>query len=450
MKTFIVSLGCPKNTVDAEAFMGILDRDGCTIVSDPREADLLIVNACSFIDSAWRETVEEVERLSGLKIQDPGKRLVVMGCLPLHRPNGWREALAHVDRFLPAGSHSLLPSLVDAFREDARPPRRGHGDDGGVDRFAGFEDRIRTTPLHTAYVKIAEGCDRTCAFCAIPKIRGPMTSRRMGSILREVGRLVEQGVREVTLLAQDITSYRDGRARFTDLVESIARSGVEWIRVFYVHPGSLTMDFARSLFGHPSVCRYLEVPVQHASDRVLERMGRFYTRARLERTFGEIRAEFPDVVIRSEVIVGFPGEGEDEFEELKSFVETAQFASLGIFEFSSEPGTAADSFDQRVGAGVVKERAAQIADVQNSVTFGLLSSEKGRRHRILVDRRVENGGGEPRGFSHAGRYYGQAYDIDGEVYLEGPSLEVGEFVTATIVDADAFDLQAKADPPRSP
>jgi ribosomal protein S12 methylthiotransferase len=442
MKAYIVSLGCPKNTVDAEATMGILERAGCRFVPDPREAELLIVNACSFLDSAWRETVEEVERLAAVKSAGRRKKLVLMGCLPLHRENGWRASLPSVDTFLPAGAHALLPSLVRSFRDGSESIEPDADAIAAADRFAGFERRVRTTPPHVAYVKIAEGCDRTCTFCAIPRIRGRMKSRELRSIVREVMGLRADGVREVTLLAQDITSYRDGRARFGDLVDSIASAGVEWIRVFYVHPASLTVELAKRLFEHPSVCRYLEVPVQHASDRLLKRMGRPYTRARVERAIVQIREVFPDVVFRSEVIVGFPGEDDGDFEELKSFVESIRFASLGVFVFSREHGTTAASLDGTVGRAAAADRAAQLADVQSSVTFGLLSAEKGRTLRILIDRSVGDGSGVG-GCTHAGRYYGQAYEIDGEVYLEGKGLRVGEFVDGTIVDADASDLMAK-------
>jgi ribosomal protein S12 methylthiotransferase len=449
MKTYIVSMGCPKNTVDTEAAIGLLQSAGCTIVGDPEEAELLIVNACSFLDSAWRETVEEVEHLTHVKQAAPtAKKLVLMGCLPLHKKEGWRDSLPGVDRFVPSGGHSLLPSIVDSLR-------KGRDDSGwveskGLDRFAGFESRVRTTPNHIAYVKIAEGCSRTCTFCAIPRIRGEMVSRTIEAIVREVKTLRGEGVREVSLLAQDITSYRDGHRRLPDLVDAIVGTGVEWVRLFYVHPGSLTVDLARRFFEHPSVCRYLEVPVQHASDRMLRLMGRQHTRAHLDRVLGGIREEFPDAVVRSEVIVGFPGESDEDFSELKSFIESVRFASLGVFVYSAEEGTAAATREEKVVAAVCSERAAEIADIQNSITFGLLSSERGRRQRVLVDRRIEKEPGARAGFSHAGRYYGQAYEIDGEVYLKGRGLAEGDFVMARITDADAFDLEAEVDEPQSP
>jgi ribosomal protein S12 methylthiotransferase len=447
MKTFIVTMGCPKNTVDTEAAIGFLRRAGCTMVDEPEEAELLIVNACSFLDSAWRETVEEVERLSDLKRADPRRKIVLMGCLPVHRTDGWRDAIPHVDRFLPTGAHSRLAAIVGCWR-------KGESEDRvtgeiPVDRFAGFESRVRTTPRHIAYVKIAEGCSRACAFCAIPAIRGGMVSRPAEAVVREVAALREEGVREVSLLAQDITSYRDGRTGFPDLVDAIAGTGVEWIRVFYVHPASYSIELARRMFEHPSVCRYLELPVQHASDRLLRLMRRGHTRAELERLLGAVRREFPDVVVRSEVIVGFPGETDLDFEDLKSLVENAGFASLGVFVYSPEQGTGAARLAERVDPSAAAERAAEIADLQRSITFGLLSGELGRRHRVLVDRRLERRG-ERAGFSHAGRYYGQAYEIDGEVYMKGPGLQEGVFAEVRITDADAFDLEAQTEDPQSP
>ncbi len=452
MKTYVVSLGCPKNTVDTEASLGLLDTVGCTFTDDPLAADLLIVSACSFLDTAWRETVEEVEQLAEIKQREPGKKLILMGCLPLHRDDGWRDTLPWVDHFIPAGAHSLLPSLVESFRRR----RKGNGGPGsippthGLDPFAGFEQRIRITPNHTAYVKIAEGCNRTCSFCAIPKIRGPMASRPVTSIVREVESLLENGVKEVSLLAQDITSYSDGGDRFPDLVDAVAKTGVDWIRIFYVHPASLTVEMARRLFAHPAVCRYLEAPAQHASDRMLRRMRRSHTRGHMEQVFGGIRREFPDVVIRSEVIVGFPGEGDGDFEELKAFVESMGFASLGVFIYSPESNTEAASLDGRVQGDLSSERAAELADIQKSVTFRMLADQIGTRHRILIDRRVDPESCVYPGCSYAGRYYGQAHEVDGEVYVCANGLEIGTFAETRIAEADVFDLKAELDGPQRP
>jgi ribosomal protein S12 methylthiotransferase len=438
MKAYITTLGCPKNLVDTEASAGLLRGAGCTLTDDPGEAQILIVSACSFLEASWQETLEEVERLAEVKSADASKRLVLMGCLPKHRNLNLGDELPMVDRFLPSGAHGQLPALVREWME--------HGEGAPVDApafdpFAGFESRMLLTPAHSAYVKIAEGCSRRCSFCAIPKIRGRMLSRTPDSVVREVANLRERGVKEVCLLAQDITSYRSQGHRFDQLVAAIVATGIEWVRIFYVHPGSLTLDLARSLFEHPAVCRYLESPVQHASDRILERMRRPYTRARLEKLFSGIRREFPDVRVRSEVIVGFPGEEEADFDELKQFVEAMAFSSLGVFTYSPEPNTPAAELGGVVPASVKIERATELSDLQGAVTFGLNSAQTGRVHRVLIDRRAD----EPQtgGYGFAGRYYGQAPEIDGEVMVRGVGVTVGEFVNARIVDADVFDLRAE-------
>ncbi len=439
MTAYITSLGCPKNLVDTEATLALLRGEGCTVTEDPADADVMIVNACSFLGAAWQETIEEVGRLSRIKENDRSKKLVLMGCLPKHRTEDWRGQLTHVDQFVPAGEHARLPLLVRAWRDDGDASRSSH--EVALDRFAGFERRALLTPSHTAYVKIADGCSRRCSFCAIPKIRGEMVSRPVDSIVGEVEGLRDNGVREVSLLAQDITSYYSDGRRFADLVDAIAATGIDWIRIYYAHPGSLTLDLARRIFGHPAVCRYLESPIQHASDRVLKRMGRPYTRAGLERLFSGMRKEFSDVRVRSEVIVGFPGEEDSDFEALKRFVEETEFASLGIFEFSPEPNTPAAQLDGAVPDDVKRERATELSDLQNAITFGLHDAERGSVHKILVDRFRDDSLRD--GYTYAGRYYGQALEVDGEVLLKGDGLVIGEFVSAVITDADVFDLRGE-------
>jgi ribosomal protein S12 methylthiotransferase len=442
MKAYLTTLGCPKNVVDSEVSITLLLGAGCAMANDPEDADVLVVNACSFLESSWRETVDEVRRLSRYKDRDRSKRLILMGCLPKHRQEDLKGTLPWVDHFVPSGGHAVLPQLVGAGA--ARP----EAPDSAIsvaheDRFAGLESRVLLTPPHTAYVKIAEGCSRRCTFCAIPQIRGGMVSRSVDSIVREVGGHVDNGVKEISLLAQDITSYHWNGVRFPDLVDVIVDTGIEWIRVFYVHPGSLTPSLVRRLFRHPSVCRYLEAPIQHASDRMLKRMGRPYTRDHMERLFDAVKGEFPEVMIRSEVIVGFPGEREEDFDALKDLVLSSEFASLGIFTYSAEPNTAAVELDGTVPESAAVERAAELRDIQESVSFAIRSDERGKRHRILVDRKVDAESAVYEDCAFAGRYYGQAFEVDGEVYLAGKDLPVGDFVTARITDSEVFDLKAE-------
>lgn len=439
MKAYIVTLGCPKNLVDSEATASVLRRSGCDVTGDPAAADVLLVGACSFLDSSWRETVEETKRLSRFKRGSRRKRLVLMGCLPRHRAENIEAELPWVDHFLPTGAHARLPEMLAAWRDETPMARTiALGD---ADRFADFEVRELLTASHTAYVKVAEGCNRKCTFCAIPLIRGRQVSRAADSIVREVDGLVARGVHEVTLLAQDIVTYRDGATRFSDLVERIARTGVEWVRIFYVHPAGLDLRHIEPLFAHPSVCRYLEMPVQHSSTRVLDRMQRSYDREHVEGLIRSIRAAYPDVVIRSEVIVGFPGETEAEFEDLKRFLGDFAFDSLGVFPYSPEPGTQAPSLDGQLHPELIRERASEVTELQEALSFAARSRFAGETLRVLVDRPLEPG--ESGAFAPharcAGRFYGQAPDIDGEVFVTGDA-RVGEFAAVRVTETDVFDL----------
>jgi ribosomal protein S12 methylthiotransferase len=438
VKAYIVTMGCPKNLVDSEATASVLRRSGCEVTGDPAAADVLLVGACSFLESSWQETVDETRRLARYKRGGRRKRLVLMGCLPKHRGEDLEASLPWVDHFLPSGAHARIPEMVAAWRNETPLARTlALGD---ADRFAAFETRELLTAPHAAYVKVAEGCNRTCTFCAIPLIRGRQVSRPADSIVREVDHLVARGVREVTLLAQDIVTYRDGTTRFKDLVERITATGVEWVRIFYVHPAGLSVDHVAPLFEHPSVCRYLEMPVQHASSRMLSRMNRGHDRAHVESLLGAVRAAFPDVVIRSEVIVGFPGETDAEFEELKEFLGEFAFDSLGVFPYSPEPGTAAREFDAALDPGLIRERLDEVVALQEAVSFGARARFKDRVLRVLVDRALEGSEGVFDGCGFAGRFYGQAPEIDGEVFMAGDA-RVGEFADVRITETDVFDLR---------
>jgi ribosomal protein S12 methylthiotransferase len=442
MKAYLVTLGCPKNTVDSEAAIAMLETSGCTLTADAREADVAFVNGCSFLEAAWQETMEETRKLSQLMRKNRKSKLVLMGCLPVHRRLDYGKLMPWVDHFLPSGAQAELPRLIDQLRRDGSGAARVIP----VTRrkpFAGYEDRHLLTPSHTAYVKIAEGCDRQCTFCAIPKIRGPQICRSPSSILREIDRLLSRGVREVTLIAQDILAYRNRDKRLPDLVDEIARTGIEWIRIFYTHPASLTMEIVRRLFEHETVCRYLEMPVQHASNPLLERMNRSHNVERIEKLLADLYSEFPEAVVRSEVLVGFPGETEEDFDRLKEFISSAHFASLGIFPFSSEPGTRAASAGNPVPEELIAERVAEISAAQEVVSFGFHAAFQGKILQILVDRKLDDREGIFEGCLYAGRFYGQAYEIDGEVYLTGNQAPIGEWITARITDTDIYDLKGE-------
>jgi len=443
MKAYLVTLGCPKNLVDSEAALSLLGGAGCSVAADPDSADVLIVNACSFLDASWQETVEEVHRLSRVKERGGDKKLVLMGCLPRHRQEDLEASLPQVDHFLPTGAHGRLPQLVEEWAAGRSADRVLAGN--GTNRFDGLYDRALLTPSHTAYVKAAEGCNRTCTFCAIPTIRGRQDTRTVEDVMREVAGHVERGVREVTLLAQDIVSFRDGPNRLHDLIASISGTGIEWIRIFYLHPAGIDDDYIARLFDTPSVCQYLEMPIQHVSTRLLASMKRGYGRDHIERLMTGIRSRFPDAVIRSEVIVGFPGETEQDFDELMEFVGQIEFDSLGIFPYSREPGTVAADMPNLVGAPTIRARVEELTSLQEAISFGSRSRFIGRRLPVLIDRRVDSDEGLFDDCGYAGRFYGQALEIDGEVYLSGDDTRtVGDFVDVEVTEAATFDLKGEA------
>ncbi len=441
MNVFLVSLGCPKNTVDAEAALSLLRRAGHRVVSDPASADVLVVNSCSFLDAAWQETVDQTAELAEVISGNPDRKLILMGCLPVHRGREFQAALPEVDFFLPSGQHGQLPDIIDRLfgsaegEEPAQPP--------GRDPFAGYRNRELLTPAHTAYVKLAEGCNRVCSFCAIPAIRGPLNCRRPAAIVAEVEGHLGRGVKEVTLIAQDVLSYHADGLRLPELVAEIAATGIEWIRIFYLHPASLTLDIVERLFEFENVCRYLEIPCQHASDSVLSRMRRSHSRRRLETVLQGIRERWPEAVVRSEVIIGFPGETEADFDILRQFIETSRFATLGIFPFSPEAGTAAAALGEPVLEAVKALRAEELQFQQEAISFEFLTGYIGKTIPVLVDRRIDEEEGIFKNCKFAGRYYGQALDIDGEVYLKGNAAALGTFVTARIVDADIHDMMGE-------
>ncbi len=398
------------------------------------------MNACSFLASAWDETREEIAGLAGFKTAGEGKKLVLMGCLPIHLgDDGWKRDLPEVDFFIPPGRHGDVARIVRTLS--------GRGEEAPslapADFFSGSEDRELLTPAHTAYLKIAEGCSHQCEFCAIPLIKGPMVGREPRSIVREAAKLAEKGVREITIVAQDPAAYRHGDVGLVDLVQMISRQEIEWIRILYIHPSSMRVDELKRLYEIPSVCRYLDVPVQHASDGVLSRMNRGYDRRYLKRLFSEMKTAFPDLALRTEVIVGYPGETEDDFNILTDFVQEIQFAYLGIFAYSPERGTAAWEREDDVAMDVKRARVAELESVQQAAAFAFNSKLVGRRLTVLVDGPVDEGHGRYADCSFAGRYYGQAPEIDGEVLIRGDGLEPGSFVQVEVMEADAFDLVAR-------
>jgi ribosomal protein S12 methylthiotransferase len=442
-KVGMVSLGCPKNLVDSEVMMGLLARQGYELTTDSQSADVLVVNTCGFIDSARQESVDTILEMAQLKETGNLKRLVVAGCLVERYREELQREIPEIDALIGVNQLKEIETVVEPFGRRSLPV---YSEGASVPELYLYDEttpRLRATAPYTAYVKIAEGCDHTCAFCIIPKLRGVFRSRSPESIIREVEMLAAQGVKEFVLISQDTTTYgsdlalKDGLAR---LVASIADvKGVEWVRFLYCYPTAITDELLRVMAERPNVCNYFDIPLQHASRRVLQRMKRGGTRASYERLIERIRERVPGVAVRTTFIVGFPGEREEDFEELVDFVRAVEFDRVGVFTYSDEENSAAVELDEKVDERVARKRERRLMKEQARISR--------RKNRKLVGRRVKvllEGKSKESDLLLEGRMETQAPEIDGSILIndapEGADVRPGEFVTVEITEAHEHDL----------
>lgn len=433
-----VSLGCPKNLVDSEVMLGLLDRDGYQITPDPAQAEIIIVNTCGFIDAAKKESIDTILEMAQLKETAVCQKLIVSGCLvERYREEILRE-IPEVDAVLGTSEVADILKVIGQ--------KHFYGTRTQVKNIPHFlyDDtfpRVLTTPRYSAYVKIAEGCDHPCTFCVIPKMRGGFRSRRIDSVAREVRSLAAQGVREVNLVAQDSTMYgedlgmRDGLAQLLQELNTI--DSVQWIRFLYAYPNKLSPAIIQAVGRLDKVCKYFDIPLQHASGRVLKAMLRGGNRKSLLSLVGRIRAEIPEATIRTSFIVGFPGETEEDFEELMQFVREARFDRVGVFTYSDEEETAAYGLSGSVADNVRRRRRSQLMKLQSKISL--------QKNRALVGRMLEaivEGLSPESDLLLQGRLRSQAPEIDGALYIQdGPDgLQPGDLVTVEVTEAHEYDL----------
>ncbi len=431
-KVFLQSLGCPKNLVDSEMMLGLMARDGAEIVLDPEAADVLIVNTCGFIGDAKKESIDTILDLARFKQSDPAKRLVVAGCLVQRYGTELQTALPEVDAFVGTGDFTRLPEILAA---GPHPDARAYG--GAAHLLPDVAiPRVRTGHFFSAYLKVSEGCDHRCSFCIIPKIRGRHESRPLASVLAEAEALVADGVVELNLIAQDLTAYgrdrRDGSS-LAGLLRALARlDGLRWIRLLYTYPRYVSDGLLEVIANEPKVCRYIDMPLQHISDRMLRRMRRERDGAAVRRLLERIRRRVPGIAVRTAFIVGFPGETERDFAELVDFVRSARFERVGVFRYSQEHGTAAADLRDQIPEPVKRERRDALMRAQAEVAAATNRALVGTEQRVLVC-----------GEDERGRLYGrlptQAPEIDGVVYVRGPAA-VGSILRARITGARTYDL----------
>ncbi len=438
----MVSLGCPKNLVDGEVMLGRLQEAGYRLVADAKRADVLVVNTCAFIDRAKRESIDAVLEMAREKERGGARRLVVTGCLTQRYDAELRQEIPEIDATLGTGQ---IEEIVRAVSGEATSLATS---DGGPPTWVydHRQPRVLATPPWLAYVKVSEGCDYTCSFCVIPKLRGRHRSRGVEDVVAEVRALAARGVKEVVLVAQDTTRYgldhgvRDGLAY---LLRRLGRvDGIRWIRVMYAYPATLSDRILDAIASEEKVVKYVDIPLQHASEPVLRRMKRPRGHGNLLGLLERIRGRVPGVAIRTSLIVGFPGESEEDFARLVGFVKEAEFDHLGVFTYSDEEGTASYGLDGQVPARVKESRRRRVMALQRRIAARKNRGRVGERLEVLVE-----GTHLESDLLLRGRSAGQAPEIDGQVILNDGTARAGTFVACRITEAHPYDLVARIEGP---
>ena len=418
-KLNMISLGCAKALVDSEILLGGLSNEKFEITKEPDEADTIVVNTCGFLDIAREESIETILQAAKLKKSGNLKQLVVMGCLSERYPDALAQEIPEVDRFFGSNDHKQIASFLTG-KEYAKDDPLFY--------------RSLMTPSHYAYLKIAEGCDNGCSFCSIPIMRGLQKSRGIDSIIWEAEKLIEQGVREMLVIAQDSTSYGwdlKPKINLSDLIQSLDRLDIEWIRIHYAHPAHLSHRIIDAMANAKNVCNYLDMPIQHASDNILKSMRRGLNREGIRNRIHRLRDTIQDIRIRTTLIVGYPGETDDEFKTLYDFVEEMEFDRLGVFTYSEEEGTLAEGLDDNVPTDIKNNRKAQIMDLQASISAEKNELMVGNIYKVLVDKTGDS--------LSVGRTEFDSPEIDNIVHIKGV-VEKGKFVDVKIESSNEFEL----------
>ncbi len=432
---YMMTLGCPKNRVDSEVMLGTLNQRGYHLVDEADAAEVIVVNTCAFLKSAEQESVDNILELAEHKRSGKCETLVVTGCLVQRHGEALLKELPEVDHFLGTSAYVQIGDLLAA---EASPrqviPDPDYVHDAAV-------PKVNSMPGYTAYLKISEGCDNKCAFCIIPKLRGLQRSRPIDDVVREAKQLAGQGVQELNLVAQDLTAYGHdlpGQPKLHHLLEALVKVDVRWIRLHYAYPRVFPDELIDVIAREPKIAKYLDMPLQHASDRLLKSMKRGRESGFLKQLVGKIRARVPGLVFRTSLIVGLPGETEADFELLKDFVRELRFERLGVFQYSDEEGTAAYEMEGKVPRRTIERRWRELMAIQKRIAREQNKKLVGQRVEVLVE------GVSPES-EHllVGRTQGQAPEIDGQVYINEGLAYPGELVTVEVTEAHDYDLVGK-------
>ena len=445
MKIGLINLGCPKNQVDSEIMLGLLKEAGFELTSNEAEAEIVVVNTCGFIDAAKEESVNTLLQLGGLKESGRCKLLIAAGCLPQRYKEELLKEMPELDAVVGTGSFADVVNICKGFknkRSSIAKHQQIFISDPANFNYESALPRIRISPAHSAFIKIAEGCDHKCTFCVIPTLRGRQRSRTIESITNETERLSLEGVVEINLVAQDTTAYgRDLRKpnALTHLLKKLVFiKDIKWIRLLYTYPGSFTKELIKVMANEEKICRYIDMPVQHINDNILSRMHRGHTRKSILRTIENLRKSIPDVVLRTSLIVGFPGETEEQFNELVEFVRDVEFDRLGVFTYSNEEDTDAYSMPGQINERVKNKRRDKLMRIQQKISLRKNRSLIGTKQIVLID-----GPSKDAPYLIEGRTYGHAPEVDGVVYITDTSSDIplpGKFASVEITEAHPYDL----------
>lgn len=441
MKIGVVSLGCPKNLVDSETMLGLIHEENYEITNDPSEAEIIIVNTCGFIESAKEESINTILQMAEYKKSGSCKYIIVTGCLSQRYAEELFSELPEADAIAGVEVYDEIGSIIKRVMNGERfiMLERSKPDVIYTSKET-FLPRILTTPSYTAYLKIAEGCDNCCSYCAIPKIRGPYRSKPMEQVLKEAKALADNGVKELIVVAQDTTRYGEdlpgGKLLLADLLKELNKiESLKWIRVMYCYPNNFTDELIETFASLDKVCKYVDLPLQHASNRLLASMNRYDTREEVETLLAKLRKRIPGIVIRTTFIVGFPGETDADFEELKEFVEQQRFENAGVFAYSQEEGTVAGAMPNQIPDEIKQERYHELMALQAQISEGIHKDTEGQTLEVLVEGIEEDGSG-----LHYGRSYREAPDIDGLVFIENPGdIKPGCFVKVNILQGFTYE-----------
>jgi ribosomal protein S12 methylthiotransferase len=444
-KFSIVSLGCARNLVDSEVMAGVLKQNHYTLVQQPEEADIVLVNTCGFIDAAKAESIDTIVEIARLKEEGRLKKLVVAGCLSQRYPDELASELSEVDLFIGTGE---VPRIAEILSEhDLDRTRRQYV---GVPQYLydHTTPRVRTTPSYSAFLKVSEGCDHKCAFCIIPRLRGPHRSRSIDSVVKEAAFLARRGVKEINLIAQDLTAYGrdrgDGATLHELLSEMIKITEIVWIRLLYAYPNFLDEPLLKVIRESEQICKYIDIPFQHINHGILQRMRRGKSGSAVWETIQRLRDSIPGVTLRTSLIVGFPGETQAEFNELLEFVEQAEFERLGVFKYSDEEGTAAAALGKKVSDEEMELRWQEVMDLQATISRRKNEALIGTTQRVMI----ESVDSDTKQFY--GRTQAHAPEVDGLVYVQvprengrAPDCRPGEILNVKITEAHDYDLMSE-------